>query len=397
MATDTVMEVVRGFEPEMVAIRRDLHRHPEVGFEVARTAGLVADRLRAWGVDEVVEGVGRTGVVGTVHGRLPGHRGAVLLRADMDALLIHERTGLAHASAVPGRMHACGHDGHTAMLLGAARYLAAHRGAFAGSVRLVFQPAEEGHGGALAMLADGLIERFPAEAAFGLHNLPGLPIGRFATRLGPFLAGCDTWTATFRGAGGHGGSGHLAADVTAAQAHFVLASQGIAGRDMPALQPAVVGVGHVGAGDWGAPSVLPAEAVVRGTARCFDAGVRDLLERRLGEAARASAAMVGAAVEFVYERQFPPLVNDAAYTALAASATAAVGEAGVDAAMAPVTTSDDFACVLERSAGNFMAVGNGAGPGTAGLHTPRYDFDDAALSFGTRYWIALVQRWSALP
>jgi amidohydrolase len=391
--TDQILETVQTIEPELIAIRHDLHAHPETGFEEHRTAAIIAERLRRWGLD-VTDSVGRTGVVATLKGKRPGNR-SIGLRADMDALNIEETTGLPYASTVPGKMHACGHDGHTAMLLGAAYTLAQHRD-FAGTVHFIFQPAEEGLGGGLAMLGDGLLERFPAEKLYGLHNWPGMQVGRFGTVTGPFMAAGDTWTVTLRGSGGHGGAAaHLATDVTVAQAQFVMAAQTIVSRNVPALQPAVISVGYLGGGAWGSPNVIPSQVVIRGTARCFDEKVRELLERRLGEVAHAIAAVHGCTAELQYERIFAPLVNDADCTITAIDvANAIVGAENVDTSVSPVTGSEDFAFMLQQRAGNYIFLGNGvAADGSfAPVHTPKYDFNDKALPLGVRYFVALAQR-----
>jgi amidohydrolase len=391
--TDQILETVQTIEPELIAIRHDLHAHPETGFEEHRTAAIIAERLRRWGLD-VTDSVGRTGVVATLKGKRPGNR-SIGLRADMDALNIEETTGLPYASTVPGKMHACGHDGHTAMLLGAAYTLAQHRD-FAGTVHFIFQPAEEGLGGGLAMLGDGLLERFPAEKLYGLHNWPGMQVGRFGTVTGPFMAAGDTWTVTLRGSGGHGGAAaHLATDVTVAQAQFVMAAQTIVSRNVPALQPAVISVGYLGGGAWGSPNVIPSQVVIRGTARCFDEKVRELLERRLGEVAHAIAAVHGCTAELQYERIFAPLVNDADCTITAIDvANAIVGAENVDTSVSPVTGSEDFAFMLQQRPGNYIFLGNGvAADGSfAPVHTPKYDFNDKALPLGVRYFVALAQR-----
>lgn len=391
--TDQIQETVQAIEPELIAIRHDLHAHPETGFEEHRTSAIVAAKLRGWGLD-VTDSVGRTGVVATLKGKRPGNR-SIGLRADMDALNIVETTGLPYASTVSGKMHACGHDGHTAMLLGAAYTLAQHRD-FAGTVHFIFQPAEEGLGGGLAMLGDGLLERFPAEKLYGMHNWPGMQVGRFGTATGPFMAAGDTWTVTLRGSGGHGGAAaHLATDVTVAQAQFVMAAQTIVSRNVPALQPAVISVGYLAGGAWGSPNVIPSEVVIRGTARCFDEKVRGLLERRLGEVATAIAAVHGCTAELHYERIFAPLVNDADCTATAIDvANAIVGAEHVDTSVLPVTGSEDFAFMLQQRPGNYIFLGNGvAADGSfAPVHTPKYDFNDKALPLGVRYFVALAQR-----
>jgi hippurate hydrolase len=391
--TDQIETIIGAIEPELIAIRHDLHAHPETGFEEHRTAAIVASTLRRWGL-EVTDGVGRTGVVATLKGTRPGSR-SIGLRADMDALNIEEATGLPYASIVSGKMHACGHDGHTAILLGAAYTLAHHRD-FAGTIQFIFQPAEEGLGGGLAMLGDGLLERFPVERLYGLHNWPGMPVGRFGTTTGALMAAGDSWTVTFRGTGGHGGAtAHLSTDVTVAQAQFVMAAQTIVSRNVPALQPAVISVGYIGGGAWGSPNVIPSEVVIRGTTRCFDEKVRALLERRLYEIANAIAAVHGCTAELLYERIFAPLFNDADCTATAiAAAHSIVGEIHVDTAVSPVTGSEDFAFMLQQRPGNYIFLGNGvAADGSfASVHTPKYDFNDKALPIGVRYFVALALR-----
>ena len=303
MTQSALSEALKRYEPELIAIRHDIHRHPEVGFEEVRTAKLVADRLRGWGV-EVTEGVAKTGVVGTLKGNRPGQR-AIGLRADLDALHIREVPGREYSSQTPGKMHACGHDGHTAMLLGAARYLSEHRD-FGGVVHFIFQPAEEGLGGGQLMVDEGLFDRFPVEAVYGMHNAPGLPAGAFATRPGPFLAASDSWTITLRGTGGHGGAGaHLATDPTMPLAHLILGLQTIIGRNVPAIDTAVVSVGHVAGGDPGSPNVIPSEIVLCGTARSYKPAIRDLLEKRLRELAETFATAYGCTAEVDYERRYP--------------------------------------------------------------------------------------------
>ncbi|MGK7868372.1 M20 aminoacylase family protein [Falsiroseomonas sp. E2-1-a20] len=391
--TQDVIAAVQAWQPELAAIRQDIHAHPEMGMEEHRTAALVAARLRDWGV-EVAEGVGRLGVVGTIRGTRPGQR-VIGLRADMDALQIPEATGVPYASTNPGVMHACGHDGHTTMLLGAAKYLAENRD-FAGTVHLIFQPAEEGRGGARAMLADGLFERFPCDAVYGLHNKPTLAAGQFATRKGPALAATDSFAVTFRGTGGHGGSTpHLATDITIVQAHFVLALQTIVGRNVPAVEAAVLSVGSIQGGSPVSPNVMPAELVVTGTSRSYAPKVRDLLERRIGELATGLAAAHGCTAEVAYRRGVPALVNHAEQTDLAVAAAARlVGEAAVDAQFPPVTGGEDFALMLEARPGAFMFIGGGKGPdGTSpNLHTPHFDFNDAIIPMGVAYWVSVVDQ-----
>jgi hippurate hydrolase len=382
---------IEDFHPELTAIRRDIHAHPELGLEEVRTAGLVAAKLRAWGID-AVENVGVTGVVATVKGRQPGQR-AIGLRADMDALAIHEQTGLSYASTVPGKMHACGHDGHTAMLLGAARYLAENPD-FGGTVHLIFQPAEEGRGGARAMLADGLFERFPCDAIYGLHNTAGMPVGRFASRTGPMLAAHDMWSVTFRGTGGHGGlAPHLATDATLVQANFVMGLQTIVGRNVAPIETGVVSVGYVLGGMEEAPNVIPAIVKLGGTCRSYLPHVRDTIERRMHELASAIASAYGCSAEVEYTRLGEALINQPEQTAVAlAAAVALVGPDQVDPALPPTTGGEDFAEMMQRRPGAFMRIGNGTTPdGTFHApHTPRYDFNDDIIPLGVAYWVSVV-------
>ena len=389
--TRSVIEDLQAWQPELAAIRQDIHAHPELGMEEERTAALVARHLAAWGV-EVTTGVGKLGVVGTIRGTLPGQR-VIGLRADMDALAIEEATGLPYASTRPGLMHACGHDGHTTMLLGAARWLSAHRD-FAGTVQLIFQPAEEGRGGARAMLADGLFERFPCDAIYGLHNKPSMPAGSFAIRPGPALAAADHFTVVFRGTGGHGGSApHLATDVTVVQAHFVLALQTIIGRNVPAVESAVLSVGAISGGSLQASNVMPAELTITGTSRSYTPAIRDLLERRIGELAHGLAAAHGCTAEVEYHRGVPATVNHPEQTTVAIAAAAElVGAAAVNPSHEPVMGAEDFSLMLQARSGAFMFIGGGSGPdGTsANLHTPLFDFNDAIIPLGVAYWVSVV-------
>jgi hippurate hydrolase len=393
MTEDAIAARIARHLPELTAIRRDIHAHPELGMEETRTASLVAERLRAWGL-EVTEGVGRLGVVGTLRGRRPG-QGAIGLRADMDALALTERTGLPYASTHAGRMHACGHDGHTTMLLGAAQALA-EAPDFAGTVHFIFQPAEEGRGGAEAMLADRLFERFPCDAVYGMHNMPGMPVGSFATREGPLMAASGRWTVTFRGTGGHGGnSPHLASDITVAQAVFIQALQTIVARNVPASEGAVVSVGHIAGGAPEALNVMPSELLVGGTMRAFTPRIQALVERRIGELAKQAAAMVGATAEAKLWWNTVPLINHGRETqAMLAAARAVAGDARVDPATTPITGGEDFAYMLRDKPGAFVFIGNGTAPDgqVHELHTPLYDFNDAALPHGIAFWVGLVRQ-----
>jgi hippurate hydrolase len=378
---------------ELTAIRRDIHAHPEMGLEEVRTAALVAAKLREWGV-EVTEGVGGTGVVGTIRGKLPGQR-AVGLRADMDALAIFEQTGAAHASTTPGTMHACGHDGHTTMLLGAAKHLAANRD-FGGTVQLIFQPAEEGRGGAKKMLADGLFERFPVDSVYGMHNMPGIEVGKFAIRTGPFLAGTSGWKVVFSGNGGHGGAApHLAADLSVVAAHYVLGLQSIVGRNVPPLETAVISVGHMAGGSAQSVNVMPAELVVSGTARCFTPATREIIDRRMAELAHGLAALHGATATFDIRWGTTPLVNNPEQTVVAAAAAQAlVGEDAVNTNATAITGGEDFAFMMEAKPGAFIMIGNGmAADGSYhGVHTPKYDFNDEIIPLGVAWWVKIVEQ-----
>jgi hippurate hydrolase len=388
MAPLDLIDGLKAYEADLIAIRHDIHRHPEVGFEETRTAALVAQTLRSYGV-EVTEGIAKTGVVGTLRGTQAGNR-AIGLRADMDALHIQEIPGSDHCSTQPGKMHACGHDGHTTMLLGAARYLAEHRDAFAGTVHFIFQPAEEGLGGGREMVAEGLFDRFPMDAVYGMHNMPGIPVGEFHTRTGAFLAASDSWSVTFTGIGGHGGAGaHLTTDVTMATAHFIAALQTIVSRNVPARDTAVISVGSIQAGDPGSPNIIPARACITGTARSYSPKIRDLLETRLVEIAHAQAAVFGCAAEPIYDRRYPPLVTHAEQTAIAAKAAAAlVGPDKVVTDAPPITGAEDFSFLLNERPGSFVFIGNGPG---AAVHRPDYDFNDDILTLGAAYWVELVR------
>ena len=388
----SALEDINACAPGLVAIRRDIHAHPELGLEEHRTSALVAEKLRSWGIETTV-GVGGTGVVGTIRGSGPGQR-AIGLRADMDALPIIETTGLPYASTNAGRMHACGHDGHTTMLLGAAQHLAKHRD-FSGTVQLIFQPAEEGRGGAMAMLKDKLFERFPCDSVYGMHNMPGTPVGKFAIRKGPFLAGGSMWQVKFTGKGAHGGSmPHTAADLSVVQAHFVLGLQTIVGRNVPSLDAAVISVGSINGGSIEAGNVMPSELVIGGTARYFAAPVKDIIDTRMRELARHCAEMHGAGHSVKIDWAFVPLVNHDAQTEVAIAAAAAlVGEEAVNPKAPMVTGGEDFAFMLEQRPGAFICIGNGFGAdGTApGLHTPKYDFNDDIIPLGVAYWVSLVR------
>jgi amidohydrolase len=387
-----LVTALKRHEAEMIAIRHQIHRNPEVGFEEIKTAALVAEKLREFGL-QVTEGVAKTGVIGTLKGKLPGQR-AIGLRADLDALYIQETPGRDYGSTVPGKMHACGHDGHTAMLLGAARYLSEHPD-FGGTVNFIFQPAEEGLGGGREMVKEGLFDNFPVDAVYGMHNMPGIPVGHFHTRIGPFLAASDSWKVVFHGTGGHGGAGaHLATDTSVVTAHFILALQTIVSRSVPAIETAVVSVGSIQGGDPGSSNIMPAKITVTGTARSYKPRIRDLLERRLTELAHAQAAAFGCTADVIYDRRYPPLITHAEQTRISiAAASDLVGETQVKGDVPPITGSEDFSFMLEAKPGGFVMIGNGlAADGSFhDVHTPAYDFNDDILALGAAYWVRLVE------
>jgi hippurate hydrolase len=386
------LDDIRAHEDEMVAIRRRIHAQPELAFEERATSDLVAQCLQRWGYD-VHRGLGVTGVVGTLKAGTGTRR--IGLRADMDALPIAEATGKPWASQVLGKMHACGHDGHTAMLLAAARHLAATQ-RFDGILHLVFQPAEEGLGGAKRMLDDGFLDLFPVEAIFGMHNSPGRPAGRFIAHAGPTMASGDTCIVKIRGTGGHGAMPHRATDAVVAASSFVMALQTIVSRNVPPLEAGIVSVGAFLAGD--APNVIPGEVELRLTVRAFSAAVRDLLERRIGEIARAQAESFGCTADVNYIRRYPVLVNHPRETAFCAQVVRDwLGPEGLLDAE-PVSASEDFAFFLERIPGCYVFIGNGEGDeGGCMAHNPGYDFNDRCLSTGATYWVKLVESYLKPP
>jgi amidohydrolase len=387
-----ISDRIAGLHPEVTAWRRDLHAHPELLFDVHRTAALVADKLKTFGCDEVVTGIGRTGVVGVIRGRRqPAGRGRVIgLRADMDALPIAEQTNLPYRSTVPGKMHACGHDGHTSMLLGAARYLAETRD-FAGTAVLIFQPAEEGGGGGREMVKQGLMERFGIEEVYGMHNAPGLPVGAFAIRPGAMLAASDRILIDIEGHGGHAAKPHKCVDTVLVGAQIVNQIQSIVARNVDPIDSAVVSICVFQAGDTG--NVIPQTAHLRGTARSLSPAVRDQLEQRLHEVVEGTARLYGATARLTYHRDYPVTRNHERQTAFAVSVAAQVaGRDRVDAAAAPVMGGEDFSFMLEARPGAFIFVGNGD---SAGLHHPAYDFNDESIPTGVAYWARLVE--TAMP
>ncbi|MBP2443943.1 M20 aminoacylase family protein [Rhizobium leguminosarum] len=379
---------IRDDLPFLTALRRDLHAHPELGFEEERTAAIVARLLEEAGII-VHRGLAGTGVVGTLQVGNGTHR--IGLRADMDALAMPEMAERPHKSTVPGKMHACGHDGHTAMLLGAARHLAATR-SFSGTVHFIFQPAEEGRGGARRMVEKGLFKLFPCDAVFGLHNLPGLALDEIAVVEGPQLASSDSWRITFRGIGTHGAKPHLGRDPITATGTFLSSLQTIVGRVVDPLQPAVVSACFLQAGDPKALNVIPDIVEIGGTARAYSPEVRDQLENEIGRLAHGTAAMYAVAVDYVFERRIPPVINDANATARALAAAGSVFGGKVRTSFPPSTAGDDFAFFAQNAPGCYVWLGNGPAVDGALHHNTAYDFNDGALGYGAAYWVALVER-----
>lgn len=387
-----LLQALQARAGEFISLRRDIHRHPELAFEEHRTAALVADKLEGWGY--VVErGIGGTGVVGTLV-RGQGHR-RLGLRADMDALPIVEASGVEWSSSHAGMMHACGHDGHTAMLLAAARHLA-EQGSFNGTLHLIFQPAEEGGGGALRMMEDGLFERFPCDAVFAMHNMPGIPQGRLVLREGAAMASSDYATITLTGFGGHGAMPHRAADPIVAAASIVMALQTIVSRNIDPLQAAVVTVGALHAGR--ANNVIPGSATLELSVRALDREVRSTIERRIKALVAAQADSFGVVAQIDWKPGYAVLVNTPTETALAREvAVELVGAGQVTLQGPPLTGSEDFAFMLERVPGSYLLIGNGtgegAGEGGCMVHNPGYDFNDDNIGTGSAYWVLLAERF----
>ena len=370
--------------------RRDFHQHPELLYEVHRTAARVAELLTSFGVDEVVTGIGRTGVVGVIRGREPSPR-VIGLRADMDALPLQEVSDIPHKSTIPGRMHACGHDGHTAMLLGAARYLAETRN-FAGTAVVIFQPAEEGGAGGRAMVDDGLMERFGIEEVYGLHNAPGLPLGAVSTRVVAVMAAADTFEVRLKGLGGHAARPNKCVDPIIAGAQIVTALQTIVARNVDPVESAVLSITRFHAGT-SADNIIPQTAIIGGTVRTLDEEVRRLMDKRFKDLVTAMASGMGVEVEIDYEWGYPVVVNHAEQTAFAARvARDVVGPDQVKTDMPPRLGGEDFAYMLQARPGAFVFMGIGDG---AGVHHPEYDFNDDVIPHGISYWAKLVE--TAMP
>jgi hippurate hydrolase len=381
-----IINRVAEFAEEIVGWRHYIHENPELGYEEHKTSAFVAEKLKSFGVDEIVTGIGRTGVVAVIKGRKTTSGKVVGMRADMDALPLHEATDVAYKSKTPGKMHACGHDGHTAMLLGAAKYLAETRN-FDGTAVMIFQPAEEGGGGGLAMCEDGMMERFGIQEVYGMHNLPGIPLGSFAIRSGPTMAAADRFDFIVEGKGGHAAFPHDCIDPVVASAQLILALQTIASRGVNPLDSVVVSVCDVKAGD--AYNVIPQTAHLRGTVRTLKAETRLYTQQRIKDIAAGIALATGTKITVDYHLGYPVTVNHADQTDFAAKVAAGISGAGqVDRSMEPQMGAEDFSYMLEERPGAFIFIGNGD---TAGVHHPAYDFNDQAIPVGVSYWVKVAE------
>ncbi len=378
------------FHDEITGWRQEIHINPGLLYDVEETASLVSEKLASFGVDEIVGEIGKTGVVGIIKGRSNSSGKVIGLRADMDALPIVEKTGKPYASKNPGLMHACGHDGHTAMLLGAAKYLAETRN-FDGTVAVIFQPAEEGGAGGKAMVDDGMMDRFDIQEVYGMHNMPGLPVGEFAIRSGALMAATDTFTVTIEGLGSHAAFPHGSIDPVIVATQIVQALQSIVSRNVDPLESAVLSVTAINAGK--AFNVIPQEATFLGTVRTLKPEIRDLVEKRFAEIVNSFVAAHGAKADIVYERGYPVTFNHDAQTDFASQvARQIVGDNNVNTNQPPVMGGEDFSYMLEERPGAFIFMGNGD---TAGLHHEEYDFNDDAIPVGCSYWAKLVE--TAMP
>jgi amidohydrolase len=384
-------EHIARYHPELTALRRDLHAHPELGFEEVYTAGRVREALNLCGVDEVHDGIGKTGVVGVIRGRQDNHGRMVGLRADMDALTMTEHNEFAWKSTTGGMMHGCGHDGHTAMLVGAARYLAETRN-FDGTAVVIFQPGEEGFAGAKAMIEDGLFERFPVQTVYAMHNWPGMKPGMVGINPGPLMAAADRVTIEITGKGGHGAHAYLTIDPVLVAGHIITAVQSIVSRNVRPVDGAVVSLCAMSAGDLNAMSVVPGKATLVGTVRTFDPEVQDMVERRLTELCNAIALGFGASAAVRYERIYPATVNTAREAMFAADvAQSLVGADRVVRDMDPSMGAEDFSFMLQVKPGAYMRIGQG-GEGSCMLHNSRYDFNDDILPLGSALHASLIEQ-----
>lgn len=383
------------FHPELTAFRRDLHAHPELGFEEVYTAARVTEALKLCGVDEIHEGIGRTGVVAVIRGQGQSSGSMIGLRADMDALPMTEHNDFAWKSGKHGLMHGCGHDGHTAMLVGAARYLAATRH-FDGTAVLIFQPGEEGFAGARVMIEDGLFERFPVQSVYAMHNWPAMKAGTVGINTGAMMAAADRVTIEVTGRGGHGAHAYQTVDVVLASAHIISALQGIVARNVRPLDSAVISICAMQAGDLGAFSVLPGSATLVGTVRTFDPAVQDMVERRLKELCSAVALGFGATATVRYERMYPATINTESDAQFAGDvAEALVGAENVVRDLEPSMGAEDFSFMLQSRPGAYLRLGQGNGSGVSALHNSRYDFNDDVLPLGAALHASLIEH--AMP
>ncbi|NYT86274.1 M20 aminoacylase family protein [Pollutimonas harenae] len=394
-------EAIVGWKPEITAIRRDIHAHPELAYEEVRTADVVAKTLESWGIT-VHRGLGITGVVGTIHGKKQNGK-AVGLRADMDALPMQEANTFEHASQHPGKMHACGHDGHTAMLLAAARYLAEHRD-FEGTVHVIFQPAEEGQGGAKAMIDDGLFKLFPMDAVFGMHNWPGMEVGTFGVVGGPIMASSNTFEIVLEGKGAHGAMPHLGVDPVMAAVQLAQSLQTIVTRNRNPLDPAVISITQIHTGS--ADNVIPNDATLRGTVRTFSDHNLDLIENRMRDITEHTSRALDCQARFTFLRRYPPTINHDREAAFCADVLKGiVGDAQVDQSIQPSMGAEDFAFMLKEVPGCYVWIGNGQGDhrdqghglGPCMLHNGSYDFNDDLIPLGASYWVELATQWLANP
>ena len=391
MYARSALESIRLFHDELTAIRRDLHAHPELGFEEVRTSGIVAGALEALGL-EVHRGIGKTGVVGVIRGRGRDSGRMIGLRADMDALPMTEDNDFAYKSSKAGLMHGCGHDGHTTILLGAARYLAQTRN-FDGTAVLIFQPAEEGRGGAKAMMEDGLFDTFPCDAIYALHNWPGLKPGTVGINPGPMMAAADRFEITLTGRGGHGAHPYQTIDPVTVAGHVITALQTIVSRNVNPLDSAVLSIGSVQAGHPGAMSVIPREAKMVGTVRTFRKSVQEMVEARMRELVGAVAAGFGATAEIDYQRIYPATLNTPQHANLVADiATDMVGRENVVRDLVPSMGSEDFSFMLQARPGAYFRLGQGGAESGCVLHNSRFDFNDAVIPLGSAMFCALAER-----
>lgn len=391
MYAKSALDSIRLFHNELTAIRRDLHAHPELGFEEVRTSGIVAGFLEALGI-EVHRGIGKTGVVGVIRGRGRDSGRMIGLRADMDALPMAESNNLAYKSNKSGLMHGCGHDGHTAILLGAARYLAQTRD-FDGTAVLIFQPAEEGRGGAKAMLEDGLFDTFPCDAIYALHNWPGLKPGSIGINPGPMMAAADQFSITITGRGGHGAHPYQTIDPVIIAAHVITALQTIVSRNVNPLDSAVLSIGSLQAGHPGAMSVIPSEAKLVGTVRTFRKSVQEVVEARMRELVTAITAGFGATAQFDYQRIYPATLNTPQHANLVADiATDMIGKENVVRDLVPSMGSEDFSFMLQVRPGAYFRLGQGGAESGCVLHNPTFDFNDAVIPLGSAMFCALAER-----